>query len=386
MAFGDGNPPVFDGNDFQYWKVRMACFLEAAGTDVWRVNVEGYNPPVDPHAPTVEEELLVKANAKAKNLLYGAMTKEVFNRICSCTTSHDIWTALELIHEGSKSVRNDRYDDLIKKFNNFVMNRNEQVNDMYSRFNVLVEEIKALNVKKITDEDVVRKIISILPRPEYQIIATLLRQEELENMTPADVLGRIVAHELYELDGILATSSTPSKNLALKVEHVPRRRRVTKEDSSDDEDNEDVSSIIKATMKLMNRLNKNGLEYNPKTGRFSPKGDHPHGKIMCYNYGEKGHISPKCSKPKKFQDKNKNKGKAPFGKKKNFKGRGRAYVGEWIFDDDDDESNEQEEGEEDSSDDEEVTGIAIKCESPLPPPPMCLMAEGGAKKKKQDSI
>ena len=114
MAFEDGNPPVFDGNDFQYWKVRMAYFLEAAGTKVWRVTVEGYNPPVDPHAPTVEEELLVKANAKAKNLLYGAMTKEVFNRICSCTTSHDIWITLELFHEGSKSVRNDRYDGLIK--------------------------------------------------------------------------------------------------------------------------------------------------------------------------------------------------------------------------------------------------------------------------------
>src|SRR5438105_9908161 len=362
MAFGDGNPPVFDGNDFQYWKVRMACFLETAGTDVWRVTVEGYNPPVGPHAPTVEEELLVKANAKAKNLLYGAMTKEVFNIICSCVTSHDIWTALELIHEGSKSVCNDRYNGLIKKFNTFVMNRNERVNDMYSRLNVLVEEIKALNVKKITDEDVVRKIISILPRPEYQVIATLLRQEDLENMTPADALGRIAAHELYKLDGILATSSTPSKNLALKVEHEPRRKKVAKEDSSYDEDNEDISFIIKATMKLMGQLNKKRLEYNPKTGRFSPKGDHPGGKIKCYNCCEKGHISPKCSKPKKYQDKNKNKVKAPFGKKKNFKNRGRAYVGEWISNDDDDEDDEQEEEEEDSSDDEKVIGITIKCE------------------------
>src|SRR6266508_3801292 len=136
------------------------------------------------------------------------------------------------------------------------MNHNERVNDMYSRLNVLVEEIKALNVKKITDEDVVRKIISILPRPEYQVIATLLCQEDLENMTPADALGRIAAHELYELDGILATSSTPSKNLAIKVEHEPRRRRVAKEDSSDDEDNKDVSSIIKATMKRMGKPKK----------------------------------------------------------------------------------------------------------------------------------
>src|SRR5437762_11690291 len=109
-------------------------------------------------------------------------------------------------------------------------------------------------------------------------------------MTPTDALGRIAAHELYELDSILATSSTPSKNLAHNVEHEPRRIRVAKEDSSDDEDNEDISSIIKATMKVMGRLNKKGLEYNSKTGRFSPKGDHPGGKIKCYNCGEKGHI------------------------------------------------------------------------------------------------
>src|SRR6266540_3525097 len=247
----------------------------------------------------------------------------------------------------------------------------------------MIEKIKALNVKKITDEDVVRNIISILPRPEYQIIATLLRQEDLESMTPADVLRRIAAHELFELDGVLATSSsTPSKNLALKIEHEPRRRKVAKEDSSDDDDNEDISSIIKATMKLMSRLNKKGLEFNPKTGRFSPMGDQSHRKMMCYNYGEKGHISPKCSKPKKHQEKSKNKGKAPFGKKKNFNSRGRAYVGEWLSSDDEDE-DEQEEDEEDSSDDEDVAGVAITCESPLPPPPMCFMAKGGAKKKKK---
>src|SRR6266508_2348530 len=140
----------------------MTCFLEVGGTDVWHVTVEGYTPPVIPQAPTAEEEPLVKANAKAKILLYGAMTKEVFNRVCSCVTSHDICTALELIHEGSKSVCNDRYDSLIKNFNTFVMHQNERVNDMYSRLNVLVEDF---NVKKIMDEDVVRKIISILPRP-----------------------------------------------------------------------------------------------------------------------------------------------------------------------------------------------------------------------------
>ena len=92
-------------------------------------------------------------------------------------------------------------------------------------------------------------------------------------MSPTDSLGRIAAHELYELDGVLISTSTPSKNLALKVEHKPRKK-VVKEESSDDEDGEgDHSSMIKTTMRLMNKLNKKGLEFNPKTGRFSPKSE-----------------------------------------------------------------------------------------------------------------
>src|SRR6266540_3930671 len=78
----------------------------------------------------------------------------------------------------------------------------------------------------------------ILIKVNNFVCTIFLRQEDLESMTPADALGRIAAHELYELDDILTTSSTPSKNLALKVEHEPRKKKVVKEDSSDDEDNE----------------------------------------------------------------------------------------------------------------------------------------------------
>src|SRR6266540_4366517 len=106
MAFGDESAPIFYGSDYTCWKVRMACFLEAARKYVWHITMEGYTLPMIPQAPTAKEEPLVKANAKAKNFLYGVMTKEVFNRVCSCVTSHDIWTALELIHECSKTIRN----------------------------------------------------------------------------------------------------------------------------------------------------------------------------------------------------------------------------------------------------------------------------------------
>ena len=75
---------------------------------------------------------------------------------------------------------------------------------------------------------------------------------------------------------------------------------------------------------------------------------------------------PSAPSPRSIKIRTRTRARHPFGKKKNFKNRGRACVGEWISDNDDDEDDEQEENEEDSSDDEDVTGIAIKCESPLP--------------------
>jgi hypothetical protein len=29
MFDGDGPPPIFDGDDFPYWKIRMEAYLEA---------------------------------------------------------------------------------------------------------------------------------------------------------------------------------------------------------------------------------------------------------------------------------------------------------------------------------------------------------------------
>ena len=53
-------------------------------------------------------------------------------------------------------------------------------------------------------------------------------------------------------------------------------------------------------------------------------------------------VVPKCSKPRKNKDRAKGKGKVTTGKKKSFKNRGRAYVGEWVSNDDEEEEEVQE--------------------------------------------
>ena len=49
--------------------------------------------------------------------------------------------------------------------------------------------------------------------------------------------------------------------------------------------------------RLNNKINKRGYNYDPKKKAFWPRGDD---KLkLCYNCGEKGHISPNCPMPDK---------------------------------------------------------------------------------------
>jgi hypothetical protein len=52
------------------------------------------------------------------------------------------------------------------------MHANENANDMYSRLNILVEEVNGLGLTQISQPDVVRKILSVLPINKYGHSAT----------------------------------------------------------------------------------------------------------------------------------------------------------------------------------------------------------------------
>src|SRR3712207_2137591 len=98
----DHGPPPFDGTDYAYWKARMQAYLEALDPLAWEVVSTG----VSLRTPIGTLDVnLAKANAKAKNALFEAITKEVFARVKSAGTAHEVWTQIQQIHEGSKDVK-----------------------------------------------------------------------------------------------------------------------------------------------------------------------------------------------------------------------------------------------------------------------------------------
>ena len=74
------------------------------------------------------------------------------------------------------------------------MNDDELVRDMYSRLNLIINELHSIGLIKLDDADIMRKIISVLPQKKYASIITILHNiEDLSTMTPTIVTGKIMA-------------------------------------------------------------------------------------------------------------------------------------------------------------------------------------------------
>ena len=88
-------PPLFDGTNYAYWKVRMRAFLQSLDEKVWQTVEIGWTKPKE--ASTDWDEDKIKAtnfNSRALNALFSAITNEEFKKISSIETAKEVWTIL----------------------------------------------------------------------------------------------------------------------------------------------------------------------------------------------------------------------------------------------------------------------------------------------------
>jgi hypothetical protein len=128
----DGPPPIFYGDDFPYWKIRMEAYLEVIDIGVCKATTQGFPQPRDATNLLGDENNYEKWNAKAKNTIFKGLFKDVFNRVRNHKNAHDLWLDICALHEGTKSEREKRYHNAMRKLNSFERLANENANDMYS--------------------------------------------------------------------------------------------------------------------------------------------------------------------------------------------------------------------------------------------------------------
>ena len=109
---------------------------------------------------------------------------------------------------------------------------------MYSQLNIHVNEINSLEVKKIDDLELIRKILHSLRRSDYDLVTTILYEKELKTMTPNVVLNKVTAHEFRNDIKPRAPPSSPTHSaLTSKQERLLKKMAINQTSSEEEESN-----------------------------------------------------------------------------------------------------------------------------------------------------
>ncbi|XP_070004965.1 uncharacterized protein [Nicotiana sylvestris] len=267
-------PPLFNGQYYSWWKNRMKDHIIGEDYELWDIvtdgplattmkNEEGVVVPKTRADCTVEDLKKWEKNAKAKKWLVCGLGPNEYSRIQSCTTTKEIWDTLQVAHEGTPQVKRSRGTLLYSQYENFTIKEGETIQEMYTRFTTLTNELKSLG-RIILEEDKVEKILTrVLPVSWKSKITAIQESKNIATLRLDELIGNLTAYELRR-QTMKMDKPKKERSLALRIAEGSdleddEMTMITREfkkylmrgkSSSRDEDSEDEAEEEQALMAI----------------------------------------------------------------------------------------------------------------------------------------
>ena len=238
----------------------MRVFLQSLDEKVWQVVEIGWTKPKE--APADWDDAQIKAanfNSRALNTLFSAVTNEEFKKISSIKTTKEAWTILQIIYEGTKAVKDSKFQRLTTSFEEIKMEEDELFDEFYAKLKDIVNSTFNLG-ETIPEPKVVRKVLRSLPERFHAKITTIEESKDIEKIPLTELVGNL---QTYELGLTKIGKSSKSKRMTLKAKSSDI------DESSDDEDSKMKSYITRQFKKFMKNANAKGFNKDHKQSSSS---------------------------------------------------------------------------------------------------------------------
>lgn len=196
VRFSSIAPPVFDGNNYQTWAVRMEAYLDAL--DLWEAVVENYEIHELPDDATMAQIKAKKEKktkkARAKACLFAAVSASIFTRIMSLKSAKEIWDFLKSEYKGNERIRGMQVLNLVRDFEMQKMKETETITVYVERLLNIANQVSLLG-SSITDSRIVEKILVTVPERFEATITTLENTKDLSKITLTELLSALQAQQ-----------------------------------------------------------------------------------------------------------------------------------------------------------------------------------------------
>ncbi|BAB01446.1 unnamed protein product [Arabidopsis thaliana] len=182
---------VSDDFDYEHWSPIAETRLVENG--VWDVVQNGVspNPTTDPEvAATIKVEDLTQwrnrmiEDNKALKIMQSALPDSVFRKTISVASSKELW---DLLKKGNDNEEAKKLRRLEKQLENLTMYEGERMKSYLKRVEKIIEEFFVWG-NPISDEKVIAKLLTSLPRPYDDSITVLKEFMTLPDLTHRDLL------------------------------------------------------------------------------------------------------------------------------------------------------------------------------------------------------
>ncbi|CAL2278753.1 unnamed protein product [Prunus armeniaca] len=163
--------PIFDGENYEYWSLQMKTLF--ISQDLWDLVEDGYEEQektsMGKATPELQQALKEnrKRDAKALFLIQQGVSKNLFPRLLSATTSKNAWEILKIEFQGSQKVISIKLQSLWR----------ESYGDT------------------IPDKKIVEKTLRSLPPKFYHVVAAIEESKDLAALVLHELIGSLEAHE-----------------------------------------------------------------------------------------------------------------------------------------------------------------------------------------------
>jgi hypothetical protein len=256
-------PPLFDGTNFAFWKIRMRTYLMTLGVDVWDVVETGYTKPVV--LASKDDKLEFSFNAKGMNAIFNGLVEAEFVKVMHLETAKAMWDKLISSYEGNEKVKDAKLQTYRLKFEQLKMNEDETISKYFLRVEELVNAMKGLG-EKFDDSLLVQKILRSMSDKFNPKVSAIEELNDLKTLSIDQLLGTLTAYEM----------------------RISKDKSITREASFKEDKNID-SELDDIEAKFLRRLKKGSGKYQGKLP------------FKCFNCGKIGHFASKCPHQKKDQ-------------------------------------------------------------------------------------